>query len=46
MQELEEKQKYSRSSLWRGNLDVGERGTLPLENSHTGKFSQSRQSLF
>lgn len=46
MQELEEKRRYSRSSLWGGNLDVGERGALPLENSHTGKFSQSRTKSF
>lgn len=46
MVELDEKRRYSRSSLWGKDLDVGQRGPNALENSHTGRFSQSRTKSF
>jgi hypothetical protein len=46
MMELDETRRYSRSSLWGKDLDVGQRGPNTLENSHTGRFSQSRTKSF
>ncbi|KAG0560151.1 hypothetical protein KC19_10G157400 [Ceratodon purpureus] len=46
MMELDEKRRYSRSSLWGQNLDIGMRDPNSLENSHTGRFSQSRTKSF
>lgn len=46
MLELDEKRKWSRSSLFGGCLNAGKRDSMPPENSKTGQFSQTRSKSF